>query len=65
MVWDKDWNLIKASRQFDFLGADVEFAVGMTEYRDDILITFGFQDNAAYLLKVNNTFLHDFIFDRN
>jgi len=64
IVWDKDWNIVKASRQFSFLNAEVEFAVGMCEYGDDYLITFGFQDNAAYLLRAPKKFVENYIFDR-
>ena len=42
--------------------AEIEFAVGMCEYGDDYLITFGFQDNAAYLLKINKNYVQNFIF---
>ena len=63
-VWDKEWNIIKVSPQFSFLNAEIEFAVGMCEYGDDYLITFGFQDNAAYLLRVSQKFVQDFIFER-
>jgi hypothetical protein len=63
VVWDKNWNIVKVSSQFSFLNAEVEFAVGMCEYKDDYLITFGFQDNAAYLLKVSKEFVKKFIFD--
>ena len=63
-VWDKDWNIIKVSPQFSFLNAEIEFAVGMCEYGDDYLMTFGFQDNAAYLLRVSQKFVQDFIFER-
>ena len=51
VIWDNDWNLVKVSKQFSFLNAEVEFAVGMCKYENDYLMTFGFQDNAAYLLK--------------
>ena len=51
IVWDKDWNIIKVSPKFSFLNAEIEFAVGMCEYGNDYLMTFGFQDNAAYLLR--------------
>ena len=61
IVWDDDWNIIKVSRQFAFLNANIEFAVGMCEYRDDYLITFGFQDNAAYLLRAPKTTIEEFI----
>jgi hypothetical protein len=62
IVWDKDWNIVKVSPRFSFLKAQIEFAVGMCEYGDDYLITFGFQDNAAYLLKVNKNIVKNFIF---
>jgi hypothetical protein len=63
VVWDKDWNIVKVSRQFSFLEAEIEFAVGMCKYGDDYLITFGFQDNAAYLLRVNQNFVKEYIFE--
>lgn len=52
-LWDQSFNLLRVSPRFDFMGAEVEFACGMTEYDDKILITFGFQDNASYLLVTN------------
>lgn len=64
IVWDKDWNPIKYTKQFDFLGGEVEFACGMTKDNNgDILITFGFQDNAAYLLRMTPEFLENYIND--
>lgn len=62
VLWDENWDIIKVSPRFSFLNAEVEFAVGMCEYGDDYLITFGFQDNAAYLLKVSQKVVKDFIF---
>jgi hypothetical protein len=61
IVWDKDWNVVKYTEPFDFMGAEVEFCCGMTAHNDDILITFGFQDNAAYLLKVPAKFIGDYV----
>ena len=62
VVWDKDWNIVKVSRQFSFMNAEIEFAVGICEYGDDYLMTFGFQDNAAYLLRVSKKFVQNYIF---
>jgi hypothetical protein len=62
VVWDNDWNIVKVSERFSFLNGEIEFAVGMCEYGDDYLITFGFQDNAAYLLRVSKSFTQDYIF---
>lgn len=63
VVWDKDWNIVKVSKRFSFLEANVEFAVGLCEYKNDYLITFGFQDNAAYLLRVSKDFVKEYIFE--
>jgi predicted GH43/DUF377 family glycosyl hydrolase len=30
----------------------IEFSCGMAEYKDNILVTFGYEDNAAYLLTI-------------
>lgn len=62
IVFNKDFNIVKITNEFSFLGADVEFAIGMTEHNDNILITFGFQDNAAYLLAVPKTFFENYIY---
>jgi hypothetical protein len=62
VVWDDEWNIVKVSRQFSFLNANIEFAVGMCEYENDYLMTFGFQDNAAYLLRVPQKFVKEYIF---
>lgn len=59
--WDKNWNLIKRSPIFDFMGAKIEFSCGLHKYEDSYLITFGFQDNASYILKVPEKVLDDFI----
>ena len=62
VVWDSDWNIVNVSPQFAFLNAEIEFAVGMCEYENDYLITFGFQDNAAYLLRVSKQFVKEFVY---
>ena len=59
--WDKDWNIKKISQQFSFMNAKIEFACGLAKYKNDYLITFGYQDNAAYILKVSEKFIEDFI----
>jgi len=62
IFWDKDFNMKKYSEQFTFMGAKIEFSCGMAEYHDDLLITFGFQDNAAYILRIPKTFIHNFLY---
>ena len=41
--------------------AEVECAVGMTEYNDQMLITFGYQDNASYLIKIPSKEVSNFV----
>jgi len=50
VLWDKNWNLINLSDTFSFMDAKIEFCCGLAEYRDKLLLSFGFQDNASYLL---------------
>ena len=61
VIWDKSWNFVKITKDFSLMGAHVEFAVGMCLHKDDILITFGYQDNAAFLMKLSIDVLRDFI----
>jgi hypothetical protein len=61
IVWDKDWNVIKYTEPFSFMNADIEFCAGMCEYNGNILIPFGVQDNAAYMLKAPLKFIEDYI----
>lgn len=51
LVWDDELNLIGISNQFSFLDGLIEFCAGAAVYKDDLLISFGFQDNAAFVLK--------------
>lgn len=60
VVWDKEWNVVRYTEPFNFMGADIEFCAGMTQTTDgDFLLTFGFQDNAAYILRVPNKFMEE------
>lgn len=61
IVWDKDWNIFAFSKEFSFMGADVEFCIGMQILDQDVFFTFGYQDNAAYILKCSKDTLIDFI----
>jgi predicted GH43/DUF377 family glycosyl hydrolase len=60
-LWDKSFNLLRVSPLFDFMEGKIEFACGMTEYNDQILITFGFQDNIAYLLAANKSTIDEMV----
>ena len=60
-MWDSSFNFVKLSERFNFLGAKVEFSCGMCKQGEDFLITFGFQDNAAFLVKVKQNFVMDML----
>ena len=59
--WDKNFNLVKWSNDFSIMGGHVEFCVGLAQQGSDFLMSFGFQDNVAYLLKFPEKVFEDFI----
>jgi hypothetical protein len=61
MVWDNDFNLLGYSNSFSFLDARIEFCTGLAIHNDDVLISFGFQDNAAFILKAPKLIIDDLI----
>lgn len=61
LIWDKNFNLVDWSEDFLIMGGHVEFAIGMCYHKEDMLITFGFQDNAAYILRVKPKTIENFI----
>lgn len=63
LVWDKDWNLINVSPLFSFFNCEVEFGCGMSEYKDGYLITFGVQDNCAFVMYITHDVLEKFVSD--
>jgi hypothetical protein len=61
VIWDEQFNFAGMSKPFSFLDSQVEFAVGAAKQREDLLISFGFQDNAAFVLRVPKTVVEDLI----
>ena len=52
IVWDNDWNIVSHSDVFKFMDAQIEFCCGLHIDDSGVYITFGFQDNAANVLKM-------------
>jgi hypothetical protein len=52
LKWDRDWNLIATSESFSFMQGQIEFCAGAVIRGTDLLITYGWQDNSAYLLRM-------------
>lgn len=61
VIWDKNFNLLKFSEPFSIMGGHVEFAVGLIFHNGEFLLTFGFQDNAAYLLRIPQKFMDTYV----
>ena len=59
--WDNQWNIVRTSPQFSVMGARIEFVSGLTTLGDDVIITFGYQDNASFIAKVSKQFIEDFL----
>jgi hypothetical protein len=52
VTWDKEWNVVNISDEFDFMTGYIEFCCGLAIKDDNVLISFGYGDNAAYLLNM-------------
>lgn len=63
LLWDNEFNFIGLSKAFSFLDARVEFCVGAAVHNDDLLVSFGFQDNAAFVLRVPKLVVEDLIME--
>jgi predicted GH43/DUF377 family glycosyl hydrolase len=61
ILWDKQWNVVKVSEDFKFLGANIEFCCGLTQKEDELLMTFGFHDSSSFLLKAKTDFIDSFL----
>jgi hypothetical protein len=63
IFWDKDWNVTKITKPFKFMEAQIEFNCGLAQKGDNFLITFGYQDNAAYVLQMPINILDQLEYD--
>lgn len=61
-VWDKDFKLIGLSpNSWSFLDGQIEFVCGATVVNEKLVIGFGFQDNAAFVLEVPTDLVNNMI----
>jgi len=59
LIWDKDWNVKSLSKPFKFMGAMIEFCCGLLVKDNNLIMSYGYQDNAAYALKMPIETLND------
>ena len=64
LFYDKDWNIVKISKRFKFMDAMIEFNCGLAEKDDNLIITFGYQDNAAYVLSMPKVVLNKIEYEK-
>jgi hypothetical protein len=63
-VWDDQLNLVGLSPEpFSFLDAKIEFCAGAAVHNGDLLISFGFQDNAAFVLRTPKLVVEDMLME--
>lgn len=71
IVWDEDWNIIHYTKDFHFMGTqidhttgyeyNIEFATGMMFLDGYVVIAYGYQDNGTYILKIPEKVFFDFV----
>jgi hypothetical protein len=61
VLWDKNWNLIRWTRDFSIMSGHVEFCTGLALKDREFLLSFGFQDNAAFILKFPEKIVEELI----
>lgn len=61
LLWDKNFNLIKYSDDFSFMGGHIEFCAGLMYKNNTFICTFGFQDNSACLLTIPESFISNML----
>lgn len=52
VYYNNNLQITKVSRDFSFMDADIEFCCGLAIKDDKIVISFGFQDNSAFILEM-------------
>jgi len=52
IVWDKEFNFVGLTKSFAFLDTPIEFCVGAAVRNGKLLLSFGVQDNAAFVLEI-------------
>jgi hypothetical protein len=51
--YDERGTLVELSEEFKFISSGIEFAAGMVEMGDDLVITFGKEDVSSHYARIN------------
>ena len=60
-VWDDEFKLVGLSNSFSFLDGQIEFVCGAAVVNENLVVGFGFQDNAAFILEVPKDLVNNMI----
>lgn len=52
VVWDREFNFKGLTKEFSLLDTPIEFCTGAVVRDDNVLLSFGVQDNAAFVLDI-------------
>jgi hypothetical protein len=61
IVWDKEFNFVGLTSSFSFLDTPIEFCVGAAVIKKNLVLTFGVQDNCAFVLEVPKKVVNEMI----
>jgi predicted GH43/DUF377 family glycosyl hydrolase len=61
VVWDKEFNFKGLSKEFSFLETAIEFCTGAAIKDGNLLLSFGVQDNCAFVLEVPKNVINEMI----
>lgn len=61
VVWDKEFNFVGLSKDFAFLDTRIEFCVGASLLGENVLVSFGVQDNCAFILEVPKAVINELV----
>lgn len=61
VVWDKEFNFVGLSNEISFFETRIEFCVGASKLGDNLLVSFGVQDNCAFVLEVPQNIINELI----
>jgi len=63
VLWNKDFSQRRYSKRITFADTKVEFCTGLVKYNDTYLITFGVQDNVAFIMQIPDKVFEEFVED--
>jgi tetratricopeptide (TPR) repeat protein len=61
VVWDRNWNIVCSTRDFTMMGGTIEFVSGIAYHKNDVLISYGYEDNSSYILRIPREVFDDFV----